>query len=75
MDNSQGRHRYGTILGYDIPGVVSKNCPMFFSDLSGNSHLQKPNKAQKKRANITGVQYFCGLWYNTGTNRSGVNFV
>ena len=39
-------------------------------DFSGNSCAQNPNKAQTKRADIMGIQYFCGLWY-----WSGVNFV
>ena len=29
----------------------------FFSDFAGNSRTQKPNKEQKKRANIIGVHY------------------
>ena len=45
------------------------------SDFSGNSRAQKLNKAQTKRANITGVQYFRGLCSFARINRSGVNFV
>ena len=33
------------------------------SDSAGNLRAQKLNKAQTKRVNVTGVQYFCGLWY------------
>ena len=32
------------------------------SVLAGNSHARKLNKAQKNRANITGIHYFRGLW-------------
>ena len=30
---------------------------------AGNLHAQKIKKAQTKQVNITGVQYFCGIWY------------
>ena len=43
-------------------------------DFSGNLRAQKLNKEQTKRANITGVQYFRGLWYFSQINRSGINF-
>ena len=33
-----------------------------FFGLSGNSRTQKSNRSQTKRANITGVQNFCGVW-------------
>ena len=62
-------------LLFDIQPLVREKIPGFFSDFSGNSCVQKPNKAQKKRANIMGVQYFCGLCYCAGITMSGVNFV
>ena len=34
----------------------------FFSYFAGNSRSQKPNKAQTKRANITCVHYFRGIF-------------
>ena len=46
-----------------IQPSVNDKCPGFFSDFAGNSRIRKPKKAQTKQANITGVQYFCGLWY------------
>ena len=45
------------------------------SDFAGNSRAQKLDKSHKMQANITGVQYFRGLWYFACINRSGVNFV
>ena len=33
------------------------------SDFPGNLRARKINKAQTKRVNITGVQYFRGIWY------------
>ena len=45
----------------------------WFSDLAGNLRAQKLNKAQIKRAKITGIQYFCGIWSFTCINRSGIN--
>ena len=44
-----------------------------FPDFTGNSRAWKPNKAQTKRENITGVQYLHRLWYYTVINKSGVN--
>ena len=40
------------------------------SDLAGHSRAQKLNKAQARKANITGVQY-----NSRGSIGSGVNFV
>ena len=34
-----------------------------FSDFAGKLHAQKLNKAQIKRVDITGMQYFYGIWY------------
>ena len=45
------------------------------SYFAGNLHTQKLNKAQTKRANIMGVQYFREIWYFSRINRSRVNFV
>ena len=45
-----------------IQPSVNDKCPGFFSDFAGNSRTRKPKKLQTKRANITGVQYFCGIW-------------
>ena len=47
---------------------------LFFLDFAGNLRARKPNKAQKKRVNITGIQYFCGLGSFSRINMSGVNF-
>ena len=41
----------------DIRLSLNDKCSGFFSDFAGNLRVQKPNKAQTKRANITGVQY------------------
>ena len=41
---------------YDLRSTI--NVQVFFSDFTGNLRARKPNKAQTKRANITGVQYF-----------------
>ena len=35
---------------------------VFFSDFVGSSRVQKPNKSQKERAHITGIQYFPVIW-------------
>ena len=51
-----------TVLG-DLPGLVSKKYPCFFFGFCRKLMPQKTNKAQKKRANITGVQYYCRIWY------------
>ena len=44
------------------------------SYFAGNLHARKLNKAQTKESNITGLQYFRGLWFFTRMNRSGLNF-
>ena len=43
------------------------------SDFAGNLCAQKLNKAYKKRSNITGVKYFCGLWCFVQISRSAIN--
>ena len=46
-----------------IRGTFHANFPgSRILNFAGNSRAQKPNKAQKKQANITGVQYFCDIW-------------
>ena len=45
------------------------------SDFTGKLRAQKLNKAQTKRANITGVQYFCRILSFSIINRSSVKFV
>ena len=63
---------YGTVYVVH-PTIISLGS--WVSDFAGNLWAQKFNKAETKRANKTGVQYFCGLWYFTRINRSVVNFV
>ena len=46
----------------NIQFSVKDKCPGFFSDFTGNSCVQKPNKSQTKQVHITGLQYFPGLW-------------
>ena len=41
----------------------------FFSDLAGKLCAQKPNKAQANQVNITGVQYFSGVWFCLRTHQ------
>ena len=62
-----GQKRHAHYL-YLSPAVNDK-CPVVFSDFAGNLRAQKPNKAQTKRTNITGVQYFPGLWYCLRTHQ------
>ena len=40
-------------------------------DFAGNSRAQRLNKAKTKRVNITGVQYFTGLWYCLRAHQQG----
>ena len=44
---------------YVLQCTVSEKCPRVFSDFAGNLRTRKMNKAQIKRANVTGVSYFC----------------
>ena len=45
---------------YNLRSTI--NVQVLFPDFAGNLRAQKPNKAQRKRENITGVQYFPGFW-------------
>ena len=49
---------YICALSYDVHDLWSSLNFQIFLDFAGNTRAQNPNKAQKKRVNITGVKYF-----------------
>ena len=52
-------YRFGIILG-----AFQNKFPGFSGfGFCRKPHAKKPNNVQTKQANITGIQYFCGLWY------------
>ena len=59
------------LLAYEVHSTVIF-VGSLVSDFVGNSRAQKINKAQRKRANITGVTLQYNLWVSTG---GAVNFV
>ena len=55
-------------LGYKVYSTT--NFPgSWVSDFSGKPHAWKFNKAQTNLANITGVQYFCGIFSCLSTHQ------
>ena len=50
-----------TLIFVVVRPLVNDKCPRYFLDFAGNLRARKPNKSQKKWANITGVQEFFGI--------------
>ena len=53
----------------NIQPSVNDKCPDCFLYFAGNLRTQNPNKSQIKRANIMGLQYFCGIWSCLGAHQ------
>ena len=55
-------HIHAHIYAYEVHSMIIIPGYQFLA-FAVNSRTKKFNKAQTKRANITGAQYLSGLWY------------